>query len=83
MTTATVPITFRALQQRLNRHLAKSDAILKKARGRYATQVGAWYVVNGRVNRVEQCHVEPVALARELGVLAAWETVVEGETDGQ
>jgi hypothetical protein len=79
MTTTTVPITFRALQQRLNRRLAHEGQILKKARGRYATQVGAWYVVNGRLHRVDQCHVDPVALAQELGVLHDWETVVNEE----
>ena len=78
MTTAPVPITFRAVQQRINRHLAKSGAVLKRVRGRYDQgEFGDWFVLDRRHNTVAQRHVVPVALAQELGVLQAWETVKE------
>ena len=73
-----MPITLRALIQRINRVLAKDQAVLKKVRGRYARgQCGDYYVLHWRSQRIRCWHVDPVALAQELGVLEAWEAVRE------
>jgi hypothetical protein len=83
MTTAIVPITFRALPQRLNRHLATLGAILKKVRERYdKVEFGDWFVLDRRHTTAPRHHGDPVVLAQELGVLHEWETVVEEKEGG-
>ena len=73
-----VPVSMRALLQRINRRLAKEEEVLKKLRGeRYRGDFGDYYIVNWRFNLVKRTHIDPVALAQELDVLAAWETVRE------
>jgi hypothetical protein len=73
-----VPITLRALIQRINRKLAHQEEVLKKARGLYAyDNLPDYYIVHWHSNQVLTWHVDPVAYARELGVLNAWETVAE------
>jgi hypothetical protein len=73
---AKVPVGERALLQRINRKLAQKDAVLKKLRGdHYLHELGSYYIVNYRFNRIEATAVDPVAFARELMVLAPWEEV--------
>jgi hypothetical protein len=73
-----VPVSERALVQRLNRHLSKEGQVLKKLRGeRWRGDLGDYYIVDEHRNIVAASHVNPVALAQEIGVLAAWETVRE------
>lgn len=73
-----VPVSMWALMQRLNRTLAKEGEVLKKLRGaRYRDELGSYYIVNLARNGIEATDVDPVALGRELGVLAAWEAVRE------
>ena len=75
-----VPVSLRAVVQRLNRHLAPLEQTLKKARGRYAlAQFGAYYVFQWRFNTVAQTHVDPATLARQEGVLKPWEYVHDEE----
>ena len=75
-----VPITMRALVQRVNRRLAKEEKILKKARGREELACfGDYYVLDYAANEIFDDHVDRLALARELGVLHGWETVAEEE----
>ena len=74
-----VPVTERALIQRINRVLRKQDMVLKTARGwRMHVDMGHYYVVNTRINGVmahyKNCN--PEALARELGVLQPYEEMV-------
>jgi hypothetical protein len=76
---AKVPITMRALIQRINRKVAPDDLVLKAARGvQTQLDVGQFYVLNTRVNGI--CYwgkdISPEAYRRELGVLKPWETVV-------
>ena len=79
MDASKVPVSLRALHQRINRKLAPQEEVLKKARGVYArAQFGNYYVLHWRSNHVRHWHVDPVKWGRELGVLAAWE-VVEDE----
>jgi hypothetical protein len=76
MTTKTrVPITEKALYQRINRKLRAQDEVLKRARGNVETTLGDYYVVNVNRNYVAQHHVGLEQLGRELGVLAEWETL--------
>jgi hypothetical protein len=73
-----VPVSLRAVLQRINRKLAKEEEVLKKTRGQAAlADVGAYYVLNWRRNTIEQWHVDPTTLAQQLGALAGWETVKE------
>jgi len=75
-----VPVTLRAILQRINRKLADDDKRLKKTRERrWLHALGPFYVLNVDRNRVEQTHVDPVELARALGVMTAWEEVVSDE----
>ena len=72
-----VPVSLRALTARINRKLAKDDAMLLKVRGRAGTrrEFGDYCVVDARSNAVKSTHVSPVELGRELGVLRGWEKV--------
>jgi hypothetical protein len=75
---ATVPVTMRALVQRINRKLAKDDEQLRKTRGqRWWTDLGDYHIVNYNMNALMRGHVDPEALGRELGVLSEWERVAE------
>jgi hypothetical protein len=72
----TVPVTMRALLQRINRNLAKEDKVLKAARGASARQkLGDYYVIDVDGNAIAFRHVDPEALGRKLGVLEPWESV--------
>jgi len=75
-----VPVTMRAIVQRINRKLAPDGyRRLKQSRGRpwkyLDRDVGKWFLVDGRRNSVERTHVDPEELAKELGVLKPWERV--------
>lgn len=81
-----VPVTMRALLQRINRKLAKKDEQLMMSRGAYRADVGGHFIVhhelgkgrgNWRSRALVRTHVDPVKLGRDLGVLAPWERVVE------
>ena len=76
-----VPVTNRAVIQRINRRLKADDEVLKKARGAAAQgSLGDYYIVNVRYNAIGAggTNVDPEKYARELGVLADYE-VVEDE----
>jgi len=71
-----VPVTVRALTQRLNRLLAADGKELKKTRGAPAIDaLGAYYVVGN--NSVLSHHVDLEALGRETGALEAYERLIE------
>jgi hypothetical protein len=71
-----VPITERALIQRINRALAKEGQILRAARGeRSRAELGDYYIVDLSRNTVEAQHCDPIKLGKELGVLQAWEVL--------
>src|SRR5262249_50034345 len=80
-----LPVTMRALTQRINRKLSERRQRLYKARGARQgiakgwTQTGDYYVVDTRGNVLVSGHVNPEELGRELGVLKPWEAV--GEPD--
>jgi hypothetical protein len=77
-----IPVSRRALVQRIGRVLRERGQALKwygarrRDEGRYALlDVGRGVVVAS--------DVDVVKLARQLGVLAAWEEVTEGEARGK
>ena len=78
MTKATrVPVTTRAIIQRINRKLRREDKMLKKPRGAWTYDLGDYYIVDIRRNLLDDVRVDPETLARELGVLQDYEEVVE------
>lgn len=73
-----VIISKRALLQRINRKLAKDGEVMRAARSELSRQVvGDFYVVDTAINGVVEKDVDPAVKARELGVLAAYESVVD------
>ena len=75
--TAKVPVTMRALTQRINRALRKGNGILKATRGdgRARQALGHFYVVDTSRNFIVDKDVDPEELGRKLGVLAEYEEV--------
>ncbi len=77
---ARVPVSERALVQRINRTLAKegrSGEVLRKTRpGRWATELGEYYVVDLDANSLLQTGTNVEELGRELGVLKPYEQLV-------
>ena len=75
-----VPVTKRALVQRINRKLAASGEAIKAARGgRQRRELGDFYRLNVNRNTLVAKDVDPEALARELGVLHPWERPVSDQ----
>jgi hypothetical protein len=73
---ATVPVSERALIQRVNRRLRLDDEVLKAARGAKVEQeLGRYYVVDLRRNSLVEKDCDPEAIACRLGVLREWEHV--------
>jgi hypothetical protein len=73
-------VNMRALIQRINRKLAKDERLLKRSRGARTVQnLGDYYLIDVNRNLVVDHQVDPEALARELGVIAPWEKVENGE----
>jgi hypothetical protein len=70
----TVPVTARALFQRVNRKLAEKGQRLNKSRSKAArAEMGDYYVIDTSGAGVVRHHVSLVELAREVGALESWE----------
>jgi hypothetical protein len=74
-TKTTVPVSMRALVQRINRQLKKDNEQLRKARGRDQYNIGDWFTLDLYHNAVARTYLDPEKLGRELGVLRPWECV--------
>lgn len=77
-----VAVTERAIIQRINRKFLAEDGPpareIKKTRGaRAKIDLGDFYVLNTERNYIEAHDIDPEATAREMGVLAEWEYMVE------
>ena len=73
-----IPITKRALAQRINRKLATEGEKLVKARSeRLALELGDYYAVDIGRNCVSRKDFELEGLGRQLGVLKPYEKVIE------
>jgi hypothetical protein len=88
-----VPVTMRALLQRINRKLAKNEKSSGTRGGGRGSkllacretspafrELGAYYSIDVGRNHISERHVDPEKLGRELGVLQPWEKVAEEET---
>jgi len=74
---AGVPVTARALIQRINRALAKDNEILKTTRGERAVQdLGQYYVLDFNMNAVMRKDVDIEEFGRQLGALKDFEKLV-------
>jgi hypothetical protein len=74
----TVPVTERVLVARINRKLRHDLMALRRARrnDRTGSDLGDYYVVNHRLNLVQDTHVNPADLGRILDCLKPWERLV-------
>lgn len=75
----TVPVSERAVVQRINRKFVSEDGPalprqLKKTRGRAKSVIGDFFILDE--GNVTSRHIDPESLARELGVLAEWEHIM-------
>jgi hypothetical protein len=69
-----VPVTTRALTQRINRKLRDDDRMVKPSRGERArADLGDFYVLDFKKNAVLQKNIDLGALGRELGALQPFE----------
>lgn len=73
-----VPVTMRALTQRLNRALAKEGQQLKAYRvPTEHPDYGYYFCINLQTSFIDSEHVDPEKWAREMGVLKPYEEVVD------
>jgi hypothetical protein len=69
-----IPVTRRALTQRINRVLAKENQKLLASRSWGAkSNLGDYHIVDTYRNAVVDYHIDLVKLAKEMHVLADWE----------
>jgi hypothetical protein len=74
----TVPVSRRALIQRINHKLAHENKVLRATRRRVDHAIlGDYYIVDTHFNAVTATHCDPAKLAKELGVLADYESIQE------
>jgi hypothetical protein len=78
--TAKLPVSVRALMQRINRKLAEKNEVLKKTRpdrGEGVSQLrldcGDYYIIDVDRNCLIQRDVDIEAIGRQLEVLMPWE----------
>ena len=72
-----VPVTTRALVQRINRVFIKTGyEFLRKTRGnRWRSDLGDYYLIDENRNMITGKDVDPESLGRELGVLKEYESI--------
>lgn len=76
-----VPVSHRALWQRIDRQLRATGARrLRRARGLGRESLGDLYLVDLAGNAVVARHVDIEVLGRELGVLRSFERLVRPDT---
>ena len=74
----TGPVSRRTLIQRINRKLAHENKVLRATRcGVDHAILGDYYIVDTHFNAVTATHCDPAKLAKELGVLADYESTQE------
>ena len=74
----TVPVSERALIQRINRVLASDDQKVVTTRGaRAILDLGYYYVLDWRRNLAVQTDLDLESFGRELGCLKPWERLEE------
>ena len=77
---ARVPVSVRALLQRINRRLVKDDTMVKATRGdRWRHELGDFYTVNIKRNAIIEKAVDLEALGRKMKALQRYERLVTEE----
>jgi len=84
LTNSKVPVTMRALIQRINRKLARSEPgwceqIKKSRSARSIEHLGEYYVFDTTRGMITDREIDPEDWARKLGVLKPHEEVVSGK----
>lgn len=75
--TGLVPVTVRAVLQRINRKLAPESQVVRKTRGSRAIQdLGEYYLLDWNRNVVLDSRVDVERLGRKLKLVGDWESVV-------
>jgi hypothetical protein len=72
-----VPISERALIQRLNRKLRDADLTVKTTKGRAELDLGRHYVLNRQINSIEHKNINLEEYGRKHGVLRDYEHLAE------
>jgi len=76
-----VPVSERALLQRINRKLAPDYEQVKKSRpSRFSDTLGEYYRIDMECNFILQTHEDIEKLGRKLRALDPWEELVREET---
>lgn len=76
MKKAFVPVTERAIVQRINRRLKPDLLQLKKCRdGRWHDELGDYYLLDLNRNSIDEKHVDLATMAKELKVISDFEQV--------
>lgn len=77
---AKVTITMRAVLQRINRRLASDKKQLRSSWGvAAADELGDYYLLDLKKSTIDTKKVDPVALAKRLGVMKPWEVLEDAE----
>lgn len=73
-----VPISRRALLQRINRALAGDSQVLKVTHGEFdRAEFGDYYIVDLGRHAVTKKKIDPIKLGRELGVIREHEHLID------
>jgi hypothetical protein len=76
-----VPVSERALIQRINRKIHDDELVVRTTRGgRAEIDLGRHYVVNWRINGVHEANINLEDYGRKLEVLEPWERLVTEQT---
>ncbi len=79
---ARVPVSARALLQRINRRLVKDDGMVKATRGnRWRHELGDFYTVDIKRNAIIEKDVDLEALGRKMKALQRYERLVKEGDD--
>jgi hypothetical protein len=71
-----LPVSIRAIMQRINRALPEHQQLKSAARSaRWQAEVGLHYIVDGAAGHVVSRNVDLEQLARKLGCIKEWEEV--------
>lgn len=73
---ALVPVSKRALVQRINRKLAAEDKILRASVGAQAADLGAYYTIDTNRNAITGKSIDLETYGRKIGALADFEKLV-------
>ncbi len=72
-----VPVSERALIQRINRRLSKEDQMLCRTRERWSSDLGRYHTIDLSRNSLVAKHINLEKLGRETGALKPWERLVD------